>query len=83
VVLSLGPAMPKITVLPDRITLDAKVDQTILDASLAGGIPHTNLCGGKSRCSTCRVLVLEGLERCLPRNTREQKIADQLQNGEL
>jgi signal transduction histidine kinase/ferredoxin len=70
--------MPKITVLPDRITLDAKVDQTILDASLAGGIPHTNLCGGKSRCSTCRVLVLEGLERCLPRNTREQKIADQL-----
>lgn len=70
--------MPSITVLPDRVTLEADEKQTMLEASLAGGIPHTSLCGGKSRCSTCRVLVLEGLEHCLPRNEREQHIADQL-----
>ena len=70
--------MPKITVLPDRVTIEADADQTLLAASLEGGIPHTNLCGGKSRCSTCRILVLEGLENCLPRNAREKKIADQL-----
>jgi adenylate cyclase len=37
-------------------------NQSILQASLAAGIPHYHACGGKGQCSTCRVLVKEGAE---------------------
>ncbi len=37
-------------------------DQTILQASLAAGIPHYHSCGGKAQCSTCRILILDGME---------------------
>jgi len=35
---------------------------SVLDASRLGGIPHYAVCGGRGRCSTCRIRVLEGLE---------------------
>ncbi len=34
---------------------------TVLEASRIGGIPHYSVCGGKGRCSTCRVRVTAGL----------------------
>ncbi|WP_337267159.1 adenylate/guanylate cyclase domain-containing protein [Oryzifoliimicrobium ureilyticus] len=34
---------------------------TILEASRQGGIAHYSACGGKGRCSTCRVQILKGL----------------------
>ncbi|MGH7492345.1 MAG: 2Fe-2S iron-sulfur cluster-binding protein, partial [bacterium] len=37
-------------------------NQTVLKASLEAGIPHYHACGGNARCSTCRVLVEEGVE---------------------
>ncbi len=49
---------------------------SILQASLSNGIPHTHVCGGNARCSTCRVLVLNGLDHLAPRNEKEQKMAD-------
>jgi adenylate cyclase len=39
---------------------------TVLEASRAAGIPHASLCGGRGRCSTCRVRVGAGRE-ALPR----------------
>ena len=30
---------------------------SVLEASLANGVPHLSLCGGRARCSTCRVRV--------------------------
>jgi class 3 adenylate cyclase len=47
----------------------------ILYASLNAGIPHTHVCGGRARCSTCRVIIEEGLEYCRPRNEREARLA--------
>lgn len=35
---------------------------SVLEASRRAGIPHVSVCGGKGRCSTCRVRVIEGLE---------------------
>ncbi|SFK74501.1 adenylate/guanylate cyclase domain-containing protein [Methylocapsa palsarum] len=35
---------------------------SILEASRWAGISHTSICGGRGRCSTCRVLVTSGLE---------------------
>jgi adenylate cyclase len=34
---------------------------TILDASRLAGVPHASVCGGRGRCSTCRVRVVRGL----------------------
>jgi adenylate cyclase len=33
---------------------------TLLEASRIGEIPHASVCGGKGRCSTCRVRILAG-----------------------
>lgn len=35
---------------------------SVLEASRSAGIPHVSVCGGKGRCSTCRVQVIEGLD---------------------
>ena len=34
---------------------------TVLDVSRMNRIPHASVCGGRARCSTCRVRVIEGL----------------------
>ncbi|MEL6621917.1 MAG: adenylate/guanylate cyclase domain-containing protein [Pseudomonadota bacterium] len=39
---------------------------TLLEASRNAGIPHPSLCGGRGRCSTCRVLIKEGIEDLPP-----------------
>ena len=45
--------------------------QSILQASLEAGIPHFHVCGGNARCSTCRILVLEGMENLSEMNEKE------------
>ncbi len=35
---------------------------SILEASRWGRIPHASVCGGRGRCSTCRVRVVRGVE---------------------
>lgn len=64
--------------LPDHRSVEATPDETILQVSLQAGIPHTHICGGNARCSTCRVLILEGLAHCTPRNSEEQVLASSL-----
>lgn len=39
---------------------------TLLDISRANRIPHASVCGGRARCSTCRVRVIEGLAELPP-----------------
>ena len=33
---------------------------SLLEVSHLEGVPHTSMCGGKGRCGTCRVRILEG-----------------------
>ncbi|HPA17891.1 MAG TPA: adenylate/guanylate cyclase domain-containing protein [Verrucomicrobiae bacterium] len=49
--------------------------QTLLEASLAAGIPHYHTCEGQARCSTCRVLVLDGGDALGPRSELEDELA--------
>lgn len=72
--------MPILHYLPDNQTIvfDTENHETILRAALRHNIPHTRVCGGRARCSTCRVLILEGLEHCPPSNEREQLMASKL-----
>jgi adenylate cyclase len=39
---------------------------TVLEASRSFHIPHTSMCGGRARCSTCRVRVTSGADMCPP-----------------
>ena len=75
---SWNDSMAHISYLPDDQDVDIRPTETILQASLRAGIPHTHVCGGEARCSTCRVLIVEGLEHCGPRNAREQALATRL-----
>ena len=45
--------------------------QSILQASFAAGIPHFHACGGRAKCSTCRVMVLDGARNLSAINERE------------
>lgn len=46
---------------------------TLLEASRIGGIPHPSICGGRARCTTCRVRVDSGMENLSPVGEREHK----------
>jgi len=47
---------------------------TILEASRFAGIPHASVCGGRGRCSTCRVRVIEGLRDLPPPSETERRV---------
>lgn len=49
---------------------------TLLEIALKHGLPHIYACGGKARCSTCRVMVLESPENLCPRNQAETQLAE-------
>jgi adenylate cyclase len=53
---------------------------TLLETSLAGNIPHASVCGGRGRCSTCRVLILASSPGSLDSpGAVEKKVLDKLQ----
>ena len=70
--------MPRVHYLPDHKSVVTDPAESILQASLRSGIPHTHVCGGNARCSTCRVLIVAGMENCVARNAKEQQMAEQL-----
>lgn len=47
---------------------------TVLEMFRRFGIPHAALCGGRARCATCRVLVLDGGDRLPPPGANEAKL---------
>jgi adenylate cyclase len=51
---------------PDGRAVTVPAGFSVLEASRWGGIPHASACGGRGRCSTCRVRVLSGNEHLPP-----------------
>lgn len=47
---------------PDGRRVRVRPGATLLEASRAAGIPHASACGGRGRCTTCRVAVTDGLD---------------------
>lgn len=74
--------MPNIFYFPEKKTVEAAPTESILQVSLRTGIPHAHAGGGIARCSTCRVLILDGLEHCAPRNLIERTLAERLHFSE-
>ena len=67
--------MPRIDFQNDTIIEEDDLTLSLLEIALKHGIPHMHICGGKARCSTCRIIIEQGLENILPRNELEQKLA--------
>ena len=53
----------------------------VLDASRRASIPHAAICGGRGRCTTCRVRVLRGVETLSPPSASEQALLSRLRAG--
>ncbi|MGH9944865.1 MAG: adenylate/guanylate cyclase domain-containing protein [Pyrinomonadaceae bacterium] len=70
--------MPHIHFEPDDVDVEALETELVLGVSLTAGLPHAHACGGKARCSTCRVSITDGLEHCAPRTPPEQALAQRL-----
>ena len=51
--------------------ISAPVGRSILEAIRDEGLPHASVCGGRARCTTCRVRVSEGLDH-LPAPSRAE-----------
>jgi adenylate cyclase len=45
---------------------------SVLEASRIHRIPHVSTCGGRGRCSTCRIRVIEGKDSCPPPEESER-----------
>jgi adenylate cyclase len=53
----------------------------VLDASRRAGIPHAAICGGRGRCTTCRIRVLRGVATLPPPSASEQALLGRLLAG--
>ena len=42
---------------PDGREVRVPVGWTVLEASRSAGVPHASVCGGRARCSTCRIRI--------------------------
>jgi 2Fe-2S ferredoxin len=66
--------MPKVRI--GEKELDVKPGISILDAALDNGIALDHNCGGNCACSTCHVIVLEGMENLSEMRDDEEDMLD-------
>jgi len=71
--------MAKLFSYPDGKSVPIEPDQTMLEAFLQADIPHTHACGGNAYCSTCRVMILDGIKNCTNPTPAEKSLANKLQ----
>jgi adenylate cyclase len=70
--------MTEILCEPDHVTVSVEGEANILAVLVEAGVPITHLCGGKARCSTCRVRISEGLAALSTPTEKEQAMAQRL-----
>src|SRR4051794_138688 len=67
---------PRVTYFDaDRVVEVEGPEETLLGLSQRHRIPHMSECGGRARCTTCRVRCLDGVANLSPRTDAERAIA--------
>jgi len=56
---------------PSGRLISAPIGRSILEAVRDAGIPHASVCGGRARCTTCRVRISDGLGFLAPPERQE------------
>ncbi|MBB4038883.1 adenylate cyclase [Microvirga flocculans] len=59
-------------VYPNNQIVSVPLGFSVLEASRLAGIPHVSVCGGRGRCSTCRVRLVDGEEGQPPPSGQER-----------
>lgn len=67
--------MPRIVFHQEKTVDEPDGSLSLLEVSRRHGIPHAAACGGHARCSTCRILVLDGAANLTPRTDAECRLA--------
>jgi adenylate cyclase len=62
---------------PDR-TIRAPRGFSVLEASLINNIPHAHVCGGRGRCSTCRIRILGDFSALPSPSAAEQAVLERV-----
>jgi class 3 adenylate cyclase/nitrite reductase/ring-hydroxylating ferredoxin subunit len=70
--------MVEVTSLPDDVKFELEPGETLLAGALRSDVAFAHACGGRAKCSTCRIWVLDGLEACHERTELEQAMATRL-----
>ena len=68
--------MPKVRFEPDGIEIEVPVGTSILEASNKAHAQVGSACGGVCACSTCHVMIKQGLDDLEPSSDREEDILD-------
>jgi adenylate cyclase len=66
---------------PNNQTATVPIGFSVLEASRIAGIPHISVCGGRGRCSTCRVRVIDGHHKEPPPSPQEQATLHRIKAG--
>ncbi len=56
---------------PSGRLVTAPIGRSILEAVRDAGLPHASVCGGRARCTTCRVRISDGLAFLAPPERQE------------
>ncbi len=64
--------------LPDNIAIDCAAGESVLEAARRAHLPIAHACGGKAKCSTCRIWILEGAEACPAKGAVELELTSRL-----
>jgi adenylate cyclase len=70
--------MPEIFVWPDEVSIPLVDETNLLEMAVEAGVGIAHLCGGRARCSTCRVRVIDGLDVLSDRTEQEAAMAAKL-----
>jgi adenylate cyclase len=65
---------------PDR-TIRVARGFSVLEASLINSIPHAHVCGGRGRCSTCRIRILGDMTGLPAPSAAEQAVLERVHAG--
>jgi adenylate cyclase len=63
---------------PDRREVAVPRGWSVLEASRFARVPHASVCGGRGRCSTCRVRVLGDARHVPPASPDERQVLDRV-----
>lgn len=58
--------------------ISATRGHSVLEVSRINRVPHASVCGGRARCSTCRIRVVEGHETLPPPSETETKVLQRI-----
>ena len=67
---------------PGEVKVRAYPGASLLEISRMNGIPHTAVCGGRARCSTCRVKIIESAGELPAAETAECEVLKRINADE-